>query len=204
MESLIEFLLYSQGPVPYIVAFSVLVACGIGLPIPEDITLFAMGLISYYGLTDIRISIAVCLVGVLLGDSVIYFIGHHYGSRMAKRGIFAKLLPPDRMKRTRELYHKYGNKLIFVARFMPGLRAPAYFSAGTFHLPYKVFIFYDGMAALLSVPLLVGAVYYFGDHVDHVIQVARKVQNGIVFLVLGLVLIFVIKHYVMQKRSPKK
>lgn len=204
MDAILEFLLYSPGPVPYIAAFSMLMACGLGLPIPEDITLFSMGLLAYYGVVDIRISTFVCLVGVLLGDSIIYFIGRHYGVRLARKGIFAKVLPPERMERTKFLFHRMGNKVIFAARFMPGLRAPTYFSAGTLHLPFRVFLFYDGVAALLSVPLLIGVVYVFGDQVDHVIQIVRKVQNGIVFLLVAIVLAFIAKHYITKHASAKR
>lgn len=200
MEALLEFLIYLQGPVTYLVAFGVLLACGLGLPIPEDITLFTMGILSYYGLADLKSSIVVCLAGVLLGDSVTYFIGRRYGVRLVKKGVFAKIFPPDRMEKTRHLFHKWGNKVILAARFMPGLRAPTYFSAGALHLPFRVFIFYDGLASLISVPLLIGVVYYFGDHVDKVIQIARKVQNGIAFLILGIVLLLVLKHYAPKIR----
>ncbi|MEW6056375.1 MAG: DedA family protein [Bdellovibrionota bacterium] len=202
MDNIVEFLLYMQGPVPYIAAFTVLLLCGLGLPIPEDITLFAMGLLSYYGLVDFKLSIVVCMVGVLFGDSVIYFIGRKYGLKLTQRGIFAKVLPPDRMERVREMFLKWGNKVIFAARFMPGLRAPTYFSAGTLHLPFRIFFFYDGLASILSVPLLVGVVYYFGDHVDRVIQVARQVQNGIVFLILAIIAVFVIKHKIAKRKKP--
>lgn len=200
MDKLFEFLLYTPEAFPYVIAFAVLLACGLGLPIPEDVTLFTMGYLSYNGVTSIKVSIAVCFFGVMLGDTIIYLIGRKYGTRLVRKGIFAKILPPDRMHRTREMFHKMGNKVIFAARFMPGLRAPAYFSAGTLHLPFKVFLFYDGLAALLSVPLLVGVVYHFGDHIDRVINVARRVQHGITGLILGIVAIFVLKHYIMKKR----
>src|SRR5581483_2662325 len=127
MDSLLEFLLYMQGSATYAAALGVLLACGLGLPIPEDITLFTMGLLSYYGLTDLKTSILVCLIGVVAGDVTIYWVGRHYGMRLVKRGIFSKILPADRLEKVKGLFHKFGNKVIFAARFMPGLRAPTYF-----------------------------------------------------------------------------
>ncbi len=206
METLLEFLIYLQGPVTYLVAFGVLLACGLGVPIPEDITLFTMGILSYYGLTDLKTSIVVCLVGVLVGDSITFWVGRKYGTRLVKKGFLAKLFPPQRLSKTKDLFHKWGNKLIFAARFMPGLRAPAYFSAGTLNLPFRVFFFYDGLASILSVPLLVGAVYYFGDHLDRVIKIARSVQHGIAFTIATVILALVAKHYLpaIVKRATKK
>jgi membrane protein DedA with SNARE-associated domain len=202
-DRIFEVLLYTPAVVPYLAAFGVLVLCGLGLPIPEDLTLFVMGYLSYAGIADFKISVIVCLIGVLFGDSVIYFLGYHYGRRLAQKGPFKKILPPERMERTRTLFLKWGNKVIFVTRFMPGLRAPTYFSAGTLHLPYRVFIFYDGLAALLSVPALIGLTYYFGDHITAAVQVARKVQHGIALVIVGGVLLLVAKHYFMKKRSSR-
>ncbi|MBI2605834.1 MAG: DedA family protein [Deltaproteobacteria bacterium] len=204
MDRFVEFLLYLQGPIPYLAAFLVLLGCGFGVPIPEDIVLFAMGLLSYYGLVDLKISILVCFAGVLIGDVTVFYLGRHFGVRLLKKKLFAKFLHPERMGRTRELLLRWGNKVIFAARFMPGLRAPMFFSAGTFQLPFRVFIFYDGLAALLSVPLLVGVVFYFGDHVHRVIVVARKVQHGIVGLILAIVLFFVVKHFISKTRAARQ
>lgn len=200
MDRFFEFLLYMPGIFPYFAAFGILVICGLGVPIPEDIILFTMGYLSYNGLVDFKVSVVVCLFGVMIGDSIIYFIGRKYGSRLLQSGFFARMMPPDRMDRTRQLFLQWGNKMIFAARFMPGLRAPTFFSAGALHLPFKVFFFYDGLAALLSVPLFTALTYYFGEQIDHVIEVARQAQYGIVGLIVGLVALLVVKSYIMKRR----
>ena len=48
---------------------------------------------------------------------------------------------------------------------------------GVLHLPYRVFIFYDGLASLISVPVIIGAVYYFGDNIDKVVEVIRSLTG---------------------------
>lgn len=201
MDSIVEFLLYTQGPMPYVIGFGILILCGLGLPLPEDVILFSLGLMSYYGLADLNVSIIICLIGVLAGDFMIYGFGRKYGVRLLRQGVFVKILPPERMKIVQSLFHRWGNKMIFAARFMPGLRAPTYFTAGSLHLPFRVFVFYDGLAALLSVPLITGATYFFGDHIDRVIQVTRQVQHGIAGLIVVVVLMLVLKHYLAQRRS---
>ena len=86
---------------------------------------------------------------------------------------------------------------------MPGLRAPIFFTAGTLKVPFRVFFGYDGAAALLSVPAIIGAVYYWGDSVDQVIRMIKKVENGIVFGILGLAVFFLIKWYAKKRRAQK-
>lgn len=203
MDRLVDFLLNFHGPTPYFLIFGILLLCGLGLPIPEDITLFAAGLLSYYGLTNLWVAIVVSYFGVLIGDSIVFALGAHYGRKLTKKWIFHKLLPDERLNAVRVKFHKRGNKLIFAARFMPGLRAPIFFSAGTLHLPYRIFLFYDGLAALLSVPTIVGAVYYFGDHLDHVVRVIQRIEHGIVLVIIGLILAGAGKWYITHRRLKK-
>ena len=124
MDRLVDFLLEFSGPIPYLLVFAILLACGIGLPIPEDITLFAAGLLSYYGVSNYQIMIVVSLFGVLLGDSIIFMLEAKYGSKLTKKWFFHKVLPPERLELVKKRFHEQGNRLIFAARFMPGLRAP--------------------------------------------------------------------------------
>jgi len=200
MDKLVDFLLTFYGPTPYLFVFGILIACGLGVPLPEDVILFAAGLLSYYGVVDLSGIIALSFFGVLLGDSIIFFLGAHYGRRLTKKWIFHKLLPDDRLAAVRTKFHERGNKLIFAARFMPGLRAPIFFSAGTLHLPYRIFLFYDGLAALLSVPAIIGAVYYFGDEVDKVVRLIQRIEHGIVFVIAVVVLVVLTKWYITHRK----
>ncbi len=201
MERLIEFLLYLQGPVPYAVAFAILLGCGFGLPIPEDITLFAMGILSYYGLTDLKISILICFSGVMLGDSIIFILGKMYGDKLTQKGMLAKVLHAERKEKIKTLFLKWGNKLIFAARFMPGLRTPIFFTSGIFKVPFRVFFFYDGLAAAISVPALIFVVYHFGDHVDWAIQKARTAQHGMLVFIACVIIFFTLKYFISKKRE---
>jgi membrane protein DedA with SNARE-associated domain len=203
MDRLVDFLLNFYGPTPYFLILGILLACGVGLPIPEDITLFAAGLLCYYGLTSLPLMIGVALLGVMGGDSLIFYLGHHFGRKLTKKWLFHKLLPDDRLLAVQNKFAKRGNKLIFAARFMPGLRAPIYFSAGTLHLSPRVFWFYDGMAALISVPLIIGAVYYFGDELDKVVRVIQRIEHGIVFVLAAVVILIACKWYVTHRRLKR-
>jgi membrane protein DedA with SNARE-associated domain len=189
MNRLIDFLLSFSGPAPYWVVFGILLLCGLGIPIPEDITLIAAGAMVYYGTANLWVMIAVSFFGVMLGDAFIFFLGAKYGRRLTKKWIFHKLLPDDRLDRVQKKFNEKGEKLLFFARFMPGLRAPIYFSAGTLHIPFKVFLFYDGLAALISVPAIVWCTYYFGDDLDRVVHLIQRVERGILAVIL-LVLAF--------------
>lgn len=201
MEELLSFAINYNGITVYLLVFGILLACGLGLPIPEDITLFVAGMLAYYGIVNVWLVIFVCLAGVLIGDSTIFWLGAKYGGELAKHPFLSRFLSPERIEAVKEKLHQNGDKLIFTARFMPLLRAPTYFAAGTLHLPFREFLYYDGLAALISVPTIVGAVYYFGDLADQVVQTIKNVEHGIVFIVLAVIAIMVGEWYLGHRKQ---
>lgn len=203
MDSLVDFLLNFYGPTPYALIFGILLLCGLGLPIPEDVTLFAAGVLSYYGITNLWLTIGLCIVGVLMGDSTIFFLGSRFGRKLTRRWFFAKLLPEERLNAVAKKFKKRGNRLIFAARFMPGLRAPIFFSAGLLHLPYRVFLFYDGSAALISVPTIIGAVYLFGEKLDSIIRRIQKLEHGVMFVAFVSVAAMAGKWYITHRKLKR-
>lgn len=190
-----------QGIVPYLVIFIILLFCGFGLPVPEDIVLFAAGLLAFYQKADIYLMLVVTFAGVMIGDCTVFTIGSLYGRKLRKKAFVKRLLPPARMRMVRRKLHEQGNKVIFAARFMPGLRTPVFFTCGTLHLPFRVFFFYDGLAALISVPAIVSATWYFGSHVDKVVRVVKRLQFGVIGTILVIVGVLALKAWLAHKKQ---
>jgi membrane protein DedA with SNARE-associated domain len=201
MPRLAELLMGFQGPTSYAVVFLILLACGFGVPIPEDITLIAAGVLAYAKAANVWGMIGVGMAGVLVGDSAMFLLGRRYGLALAKRPFVARILPEDRLERVSEVLNKRGNKILFAARFMPGLRSPLFFTAGALGVPMRVFLFFDGMAALLSVPAIVYSVYYFGDRMEEVIAAIQRANHGIVAVIVLLVVAAVVKVRLGKRRA---
>lgn len=202
MDTLVDFLLNFYGPTPYLLIFGMLLLCGFGLPIPEDVTIFAGGLLVYYGVCNLWLMIIVCFAGVMVGDSIMWWVGNKYGRRLSKVWWLQKFISEERMQEaSHRLNKRSGGKILFAARFMPGLRAPMFLTAGVLHVPFWKFFFWDGLAALLSVPAIVGAVYYWGDQIDQVVRWIKRAEYGIIAIVLLFILVAVFKSWVKWKCS---
>ena len=193
LNTLLDLIQHMSGPGLYFVIFGILLLCGFGLPLPEDVVLFAAGMLSYKGLTDIHIMVAVAFAGVMIGDGTIFMLGHKFGSRLTRKPFFERVLSPEKLAGIKDRFHEHGNKIVFAARFMPGLRTPVFFTAGTLHLPFRVFLFYDGLAALISVPTITYLVWHFGSQVEYVVNAVRSVEHGVVFLIAAIILFVVLK-----------
>ena len=203
MDTLVDFLLNFHGPTPYMLIFGILMLCGLGFPMPEDIVLFAAGVLSYYGLSDVYMMIVVSMVGVLGGDSIIFFLGSKYGRKLTKKRFFSRILTEERLIEVQKRFHEKGTRLIFAARFMPGLRAPIFFSAGTLHVPFRTFLLYDGTAALLSVPAIVGLVYYWGDDLDWIMRTIQRAEYGIILVILAVIAAIAGKWYLNRRKLQR-
>lgn len=156
MEFLIEFF-SSYG---YWAVFFVLLACGFGVPIPEDITLVSGGVISGLGYTNVHWMLVVSMLGVLVGDSTMYWLGRIYGEKILNFPLIRNVATPARFATVQARFEKQGWKLLFVARFLPGLRAVVYLVSGiTRKVSFTRFVAVDFMAAIISVPIWV----YLGD-----------------------------------------
>lgn len=203
MEYVLQLIQSFSGPGIYFIVFLILLGCGFGIPIPEDITLIAAGLVSYYGLSNVWIMLAVAFMGVMIGDGVIFSLGSRYGRVIAQRWPLRLVLTDALLDRVSAQLQKQGNKLIFAARFMPGLRAAIFFSAGTLKIPFRTFIFFDGLAALLSVPAIVLSTWYWGQYVDDVVRIVKSIEHGIVLVILCVVFYLILKWYAKSRRAKK-
>jgi len=180
----------------------ILLLCGLGVPIPEDISLISAGYLAHLGTVDLHTVFVVCFAAVLGGDSLAFAMGRIFGTRILASRFGHRYFNPKRQRRVRAYFRTYGSKVVFIARFLPGLRFSIFLSAGMLHVRPYVFIVYDALAALLSVPFLVYLAYYFGDKIDNVIKWARRSEYGILGLVCVAALFVAYKLYKKRRAHP--
>src|SRR5205085_1470143 len=149
----------------------ILVCCGLGVPLPEDVPLIMGGYIVATRHLSLALMITTGLAGILIGDSIIFRAGQTYGEKFLETRI-GKHIPGEKVQRTIHLFEKHGPKFIMVARFIPGVRAVTYFVAGTTGVPYWKFILYDGLAACVSAPAWVYLGFWAGK--NHMLKKAWR------------------------------
>lgn len=195
----------------YIAVFIVLIACGFGIPIPEDITLIAGGVICALSLDSgphvlsPNVMIMVSIGGVIIGDGAMFVLGRYLGGKVTRLPVLRRIITVKTYKKIQEKAHRYGDKILFIARFLPGLRAPIFVTAGMSHkVPFWKFIVMDGSAALISVPIWVYLGYIFAHDLDLVLNWTRQFQVAIISIIVILVLTFLIFRLFLKKKTYKK
>ncbi len=187
----------------YLAVFLVLVACGLGIPIPEDITLVTGGVIAGTGHANVHTMVLVGMAGVLFGDGLMYFAGRIYGHKILRFRLVARVMTPKRYAQVQEKFEKYGNWVLFIARFLPGLRTPIYISAGISRKvsPLQFFLM-DGFAAAISVPIWIYLGSYGAENIDWLMEKVHQFQMG-VFAVLGVGFIY-LGYRLFRSRQRRK
>ena len=145
-----------------------IVFCETGLVVlpllPGDSLLFAAG--SLASLPDSQLSPHLLFLGLsiagILGDSLNYWIGKKIGPKVFSSQE-SRFFKRDYLDKTHAFYLKYGAKTIVIARFIPIIRTFAPFVAGVGEMPYRTFIFYNIIGAVIWVGSFVYAGFYFGQ-----------------------------------------
>ena len=178
---------------PYLGLAVLIVPSGLGVPIPEDISLIVAGYLCYKYPLDaslwLMIPWALCLV--VGSDLGLFYLGRFVGDRILRVPFMKRVLTAERLEMSKELFEAHGGKILFAGRFMPGLRAPLFFTAGHLKVPPIKVLLYDGGAALLSVPTIILVAYYFGEQFDQVKKAVRHTEYAILTVIVLVVLFYI-------------
>jgi membrane protein DedA with SNARE-associated domain len=167
-----------------------LLAAGLGVPLPEDIVLLAAGVLIHRGVTTWQTTVAVCFVGVLLGDLTIFLIARRLGATALSRRFYARLLPEGRRQKVEHMFARYGGGVVFLARHVAGFRAPVFALAGIHRMRVHTFLLFDALALCISAPLMIGLGYFFSDRLDQALQDLAHARRFALLLVGAVLLLF--------------
>ncbi len=217
LERLVEILGGQSLAAGYVFVFGVLLLCGFGLPMPEDVVLVTGGVLAWLAspletvtlrgmLHDAHLlgMVVVGLFGILAGDSVIYWAGRRFGRRVAEVWPFRRVVTPAKLEKVERLLRQRGKLLVVIARFLPGLRAPTYFTVGHSRLPYWEFLLFDGAAALVSAPLWVFVGFWFGDDIHRAAREAARLGNYLLAAALVVVGALVFRWLQARRGRPDR
>jgi membrane protein DedA with SNARE-associated domain len=156
--------------------FLILFFCGLGLPIPEELTLLAGGFFVHWGMIRFYPALATVFAGVLIGDMAMYSIGRKWGQGIITHRHMRKIFSHRRLERAKQFFCDHGSKTIFIARFLSGFRVAAFLAAGTMGMKPGKFLILDTLAALIMVPLLLLLGYFFGANIGWLTSLFTRID----------------------------
>lgn len=172
-----------------------------GVPVPGETILLAAGFFAANGHFALLLVMLVAAVGAVIGDNIGFAIGHHYGRGFLLRFGRYFFLTPQRFARIGSFFERHGNRTIFVARFITGLRVFAALFAGASRMPWRIFLVYNIAGAITWAAAISTLGYLFG----HSWPVLEKwVGRSGMFMLLAVVVVLVIVHRIRAHRKQDK
>ena len=178
-------------PILFIIIF-----CETGLVflpfLPGDSLIFAAGTFAAIGKMNFWLLIIIIIMSAILGDTVNYEIGKHFGKKILNNKKF-KLIKDENLKKAEDLVKQYGGTAVLLARFMPIIRTIVPFVVGMGELHYPKFIKYNAIGGIVWVSLFLTMGYLFGN-IEAVQEHFTLIIIAIVILSLLPILITYIKN----------
>jgi membrane protein DedA with SNARE-associated domain len=171
--------------------FGLLFACGLGLPLPEDLPLMAGGY--FIGIGTMH-PVPVCVLawlGIVGGDCMLYRLGRKYGLNITKVPVVGRHVTQERILRAERLFDRWGIWVVAVGRLVAGIRGAMVVAAGATKFNFVKFVIADGFAALISGGLFVALGWWLGRKLGDFDKAVKKVEPYLAWFVTGVIVLIV-------------
>ena len=180
-----HFILFgSIGGFSYAAVFMTALLAGYLIPLPEEIVFILVG----YGIvfTDLNIYLVILasVLGIMVSDNVAFWLGLKGGALVGK---FKRRVNQEQIAKYEGLIRRFAGKTIFTARFLPTLRVLVPILAGTLKVSWRTFFFYDLLATIIDVSLLILIGFIFDGRIASVLRTAGSVQHGLSIISLVII-----------------
>lgn len=190
----------------YFVLFGVLLACGLGLPLPEDIPLIVAGALVGTGKMQLGFTALAAWGGIVGGDLILYHLGRKYGLEITRLPFIGKHVTRSRIEKAEGFFAKYGVWVVAIGRLFAGIRAAMVVAAGATRFSFWKFLITDGIAAFVSGALFVALGYWLGSNLPRLFQGVERVKEwvlliGAAAIVAGVLLYLAYRKWIRSKHD---
>jgi membrane protein DedA with SNARE-associated domain len=157
--------------------------------VSEDLTCIGAGLMVARGIIGHVPAILACLIGIFLGDILIYLLGRWLGRSAIRKRPFKWFIDEQDLDRSYQWFELKGPVIIIASRFVPGSRFPTYFTAGAIGASFFMFIIYFGISSIIWTPILVELAVLVGNEMISYFEIY---QEYAIWVLLGVLFVFMV------------
>jgi len=196
VNDLVSFLLRHGEAFMFLYVF----ADQLGVPLPAVPALLAMGALGAVGKINFGLALLLSVVATVLADATWYTLGRARGSHVLRLLCKISLEPDSCVRRTEDVFLRYGVRALIVAKFVPGLGTVAPPLAGMVGVSVPRFALYSAMGALLWAGTWSSLGYVAGDALYHVMDETGRFGTVLLSLVAAAVAGYVIVKWIQRQR----
>ncbi len=188
----------------YVVLFTWVAVEQLALPVPSEPVLLAAGALAGVGLLNLPFAIAVGVAASLFSGVIWYEIGRVRGSQVTRLLCRISLEPDSCVRRSQDMFARYGGRSLLVAKFVPGLNTVAQPLAGILGMPRSRFLLLDALGAFLWIGAYMGLGYLLSDYVERVAAYARLLGSSLLGIALGGLALYIAGKYIQRRRFIRR
>lgn len=195
MSSLIQYLL-RHG---YLFLFLFVFAEQIGFPLPALPVLLGMGALIGLGYFSFPAALGVAFVATLLADLVWFYLGRRRGHAIVHLMCRISLEPDICVRRMTDVFDRFGNCALVLAKFIPGVSMIAPPLAGAARMRLGLFLLCDALGTVLWAGSFLGLGVLFHDQLEELADLAGRL-GWFLLVVLAVPAAAWIAHKYYQRR----
>lgn len=200
MGHTLEFLL-RHG---YTVLFVWILAEQAGLPLPSIPLLLACGALARSGGMHVAGVLLCGMVACLIADNVWFQVGRRGGGKVLRLLCRISLEPDSCVRRTENVFVRYGARCLLVSKFIPGLNAVAAPLAGSSGTAAGRFLLFDTLGSLLWIGAYVWVGYLFSGQLELVAGWAARMGSGLLVFLVALLAAYIGWKYAQRRRFMRQ
>ncbi len=174
-------------------------------PYPSDALVLVFSFIAGQGACSVYIVYFCTVIGSITGIMVIYYLGKTRGDALINflaRSFLGRFIPVRLIERAKVKFHHRSGMVVFLNRFIPGMRAPICFAAGLVGVEGNTFFLFSSISVSLWNFFLVLAGFYVGTNWETAQSFLKTYNLIIASLIIFIVLIVTVSYFIRRKRRP--
>ena len=204
--SIISFVLHELHSLPGLLVYALVVllvfgeaALFVGFFLPGETTVLVAGVVASQGNINIGVLCTLVVLAAVVGDSVGYAVGHHYGERLLSIRVLQR--HREELDAAIANMHKRGPVYVFLGRFTAFLRAVMPGLAGVSRMHYRRFLVANALGGLVW-GIAFSLLGYFGG--SQLPKIERYAGWGSIALVALLVVTVVGAHFIRRAARRRR
>ena len=194
---MMDYILYFISGIPISYIYLVLVFTifmeNITPIVPGDTFLAFSAYFAGRGVLQPLFTYTLTVVSSLSGFFLVYWIGYHWGRDYFEKKNFS-FFPIKRIKQTDLYFNKYGDRILLINRFMPGIRLMVAIIAGFTRTNFIKTFFYTIISILAWNGLIFQLGKLLGENWQDVKNFLSKYNLVVTVIILAVVLLFIVYH----------
>jgi membrane-associated protein len=156
-----------------------------GVPVPGE-TILLLACFLAYSEQDLQLPwiMVVATLAATVGDNLGFALGYYGGRPLLTRYQALFRIQNKTVERGEELFARYGPVTVFLARFVFGMRVIAGPMAGVLRMPWRKFLLFNFLGAILWVTVISGVGYLFGQHWERLAGEVKRIDIAVAILLV--------------------